>query len=793
MPDPRSIDPDAARPGGREVDPDIARPEARKFVQGRGRYLDDISVNGMLHISFVRSPYAHAKIVGIDTAAALKISGVNHVFTGRELARVCRPWHARLTNLGEMNSAPQAAMPTDVVRWQGEPVAAVVASSRAIAEDAAEQVEVDYTELPAVTDPETALRPDAPLVHPELKTNLAWSINIDSDGVDKAIAGSDVVIERTFEVNRQTGVTLEPRGAIADYDPARRHLTLYLTSQVPHIQRYIYARQLGLKEANVRIICPDIGGGFGLKLHVYSDEIATAAISMLIGRPVKFVADRLESFVSDIHARGHRVKARMGVNTDGAIQALEVDDLAGAGPYLIHPRTSVIEPLLVAICTPLAYDLKQYRARAALVYQNKVSTGQYRGVGMPVASLVAEGMVDAAARTIGLDKAEIRKRNLFKDDAYPVTGISGEYLECLSQQASLDKLLGMMDYRGLCRQRDADRKQDIYRGIGLTTVVEGTSPSPALYAAGGAPISSRDACTLRLEADGNISCATGLTDQGQGGEAVVTSIVSSVLGMSRDDINVVMGDTATTPFGGGTWASRGTAIAGEACLLAATEMREKILEVAAAVLEQPADILTICNGDIINLETNGKVSSLAQIGNTVHFNTHTLPAEFEPELIVTRHYSQRQQLMVYANCALGVSLEVDVNTGLVTLHKVWAVDDCGRIVNEKLVVEQLRGSIVQGIGSSLYEECVYDESGQLLNGNMFEYLLPMAGEMPDIEVGHIETPTQATQLGAKGCGEAGIIAVCGAIMNGINDALEPFGAEVTEQTVHTGENIEGVG
>ena len=769
MPDPVSLNPSPPRPN------------VRKLIQGRGRYLDDVTLTGMLHVCFVRSPHAYAKIVSMDTSAAVGTKGVSHVITGRELAAVCRPWTARLTNLGEMKSAPQAALPMDVVRWQGEPVAAVVAASRAVAEDAADLVEVDYAELPAVVDPEAALEPDAPLVHPDLGTNVAWSINIDTGAVDDAFAGSDVVIERTFTVDRQTGVTLEPRGAIADYNPAEHYLTVYMTSQVPHIQRYIYARQLGLNEANVRIICPDIGGGYGLKLHVYSDEIATAAISMLIRRPVKFVADRLESFVSDIHARGHRVKARIGVNNDGRIQALEVDDLAGAGPYLVHPRTSVIEPLLVAICTPLAYNLKHYRANASLVYQNKVSTGQYRGVGMPVASLVAEGLVDAAARATGLDKAEIRKRNLFRDDAYPVTGVSGEYLECLSQQASLDKLLQMMDYDTLQQERDAGRDKGVYMGIGLATVVEGTSPSPALYAAGGAPISSRDACTLRLEAGGNISCATGLTDQGQGGEAVVTSIVSDVLGVERDEINVVMGDTATTPFGGGTWASRGTAIAGEACLLAATEMREKILEVAAAVHEQPADILTIRAGDIINLETNDKISSLAEIGNTVHFNTHTLPADLEPELIVTRHYSQREQLMVYANCALGVSLEVDVNTGLVTLHKVWAVDDCGRIINEKLVVEQMRGSIVQGVGSSLYEECIYDETGQLLNGNMFEYLVPMAGEMPDIECDHIETPTKATQLGAKGCGEAGIIAVCGAIMNGINDALEPFGIEVASQ------------
>lgn len=759
----------------------VARPNAMSFIQGRGKYCDDISVAGMLHVCFFRSPYAHAKIISINTDDAQAVTGVVKVVTGEDLLPYCQPWTARLTNLGEMKSVPQYAMPVEIVCWQGEAVVAVVAESRAVAEDAAELVEIEWQELVAITDLQEAAKQGSPVIHPELETNVAWSINIDVGNVDEALQNSDLVIEKTFEVGRQTGVTLEPRGIVADYDPGKAYLTLHQSTQVPHILRYIFAKQLALGEASVRIICPDLGGGFGLKLHVYGDELATAAISMMLGRPVKFIADRLESFVSDIHARGHIVKARIGVNKDGKVQAMTVDDLAGCGPYLIHPRTSVIEPLLVAICTPLAYDIQHYRAQASLVYQNKVCTGQYRGVGMPVASLVAEGLIDAAAQAIGLDKVEIRRRNLIKDDAYPVTAVSGEFLEGLSQQAALEKVLQMMDYSALREQQKALRAQGIYRGIGVVTVVEGTAPSPALYAAGGAPISSRDACTLRLEADGGISCTTGLTDQGQGGLTIVTQIVADTLNIEMDSIRVSMGDTATTPFGGGTWASRGTAIGGEAALRAATAMRAAIIEVASIACEQPAEILDIVDGIVINLETGEAQMSLEEIGQLIHFKSHQLPKDFEPELIVTRHYSQREQLMIYANCSLAVSLDVDINTGLVKLNKIWAVDDCGRIINEKLVAEQMRGGVVQGVGSSLFEECLYDDDGQLLNGSLMEYLVPMAGDVCDIECAHIETPTKATELGAKGCGEAGIIGICAAIMNAINDALEPFNVSVTSQ------------
>ena len=759
----------------------VPRPNAKALLQGQGRFVDDISLPAMLHVCFLRSPYSHANIAAIDKEAALGAPGVVAVVTGKELLDYCAPWRAELTHLPPMNTTLQYALPPERVCYQGEPVVAVVAESRALAEDAAELVDVDWEELPNVATTAAALQAEGPYAHPDMGTNLAWQMEVKQGDVESMFANAEVLVEQEFHVDRQTGVTLEPRGIIADYHSAEGKLTLHHSTQVPHIQRAVYAKQLGIKENKLRILCPDLGGGFGLKLHIYSDEIATAALSIMLEQPLKFIADRLESFLSDIHARGHTASAKMALTREGRVQALEVRDTAAGGAYLIHPRTSVIEPLLVAVCTPLAYDVEHYRAGVSLVYQNKAPTAQYRGVGMPVASLIMEGMMDAAARELELDKVDIRQRNLRADDAYPCRSVSGETLEGLSQQAALGRLVEMCSYARLREEQEALRAKGIYRGIGLASVVEGTSPSPALYAAGGAPISSRDACTLRLEADGSIACTTGLTEQGQGAYAVVNQIVAGTIGVGMSEVNIIMGDTGTTPFGGGTWASRGTSIAGEASFQAAVAMRSKLLEAAGRLRDVSPGQLTIRDGNIIELETQQTLLTLKELGEMTHFRTMAFPEGFDPELIVTRHYSQREHMMLYTNCAMCLSLDVDVNTGAVQLNKIWVVEDCGKVINPLLVDEQIRGGVVQGIGSALYEQCIYDEDAQLRNGTLADYLVPMAGEMPDLEISHLETPTRVTGLGAKGCGEAGIIGVCAAIMNGINDALEPLNASVTSQ------------
>lgn len=759
----------------------VARPNAKAMLHGQGQFVDDISVPGMLHVYYLRSPYSHARIIDIDKQAALEEPGVFAIVTGKELLEYCAPWKAELTHLPPMSTTFQYAMPPERVCYQGEPVVAVVAESRAQAEDASELVEIEWEELPNVATTEEALLQDGPFVHPDMGTNLAFQMEVKEGDVDAVFADADVIVEEDFYVDRQTGVTLEPRGIIANYSSADGKLTLYHSTQVPHIKRAVYSKQLGIKESKLRIICPDLGGGFGLKLHTYSDEISTAALSIMLKQPIKFIADRLESFLSDIHARGHTVTAKMALTSDGVIQAVDLQDTAAGGAYLIHPRTSVIEPLLVAVCTPLGYSMEHYRANVSLVYQNKVPTAQYRGVGMPVASLVMEGLMDAAARKLGMDKVDIRQRNLRPDDAYPCKAVSGETLEGLSQQAALKQVQEMCSYSNLRAEQKELREKGIYRGIGVVSVVEGTSPSPALYAAGGAPISSRDACTLRLEADGSFSCTTGLTEQGQGAYSVVSQIVADTIGVNMDEVDILMGDTAATPFGGGTWASRGTSIAGEASFKAARAMRAKLLDATSMLMDVSAEQLTIRNGEIIELETEKTILTLQELGERTHFKTMEFPPGFDPELVVTHHYSQREHMMLYTNCAMCLTLDVDINTGEVRLDRIWVVEDCGKVINPMLVDEQIRGGVVQGIGSALYEQCIYDEDAQLRNGTFADYLVPMAGEMPDIEITHLETPTLVTELGAKGCGEAGIISVCAAIMSAINDALEPLDAKVTSQ------------
>jgi carbon-monoxide dehydrogenase large subunit len=441
----------------------VPRANSLALLKGRGRFVDDISLPGMLHICFVRSPYSHASIIEINKQDALQSPGVVAVITGKELLEYCQPWRAELTHLPPMLTALQYAMPPERVCYQGEPVVAVVAESRALAEDAAELVEIDWEEIANVASIEEAMQSEGPFVHAEMNTNLAWSLELEQGELEKQFAAAEVIVEQEFYVDRQTGVTLEPRGIIANYNSADGQLELHHSTQVPHIKRAVYAKQLGIRESKLRIICPDLGGGFGLKLHIYSDEISTAAISVMLNRPVKFIADRLESFLSDIHARGHKVKAKMALTEAGKINALQVEDIAGGGAYLIHPRTSTIEPLLVGVCTPLAYEMEHYRANVSLVYQNKMPTAQYRGVGMPVASLVMEGMMDAAARKLQMDKAKIRKVNLRAADAYPCKSVTGETLEGLSQHESLDRLLEMCAYEDLRKEQQSLREKGLRR------------------------------------------------------------------------------------------------------------------------------------------------------------------------------------------------------------------------------------------------------------------------------------------------------------------------------------------
>ncbi|MGJ8605352.1 MAG: xanthine dehydrogenase family protein molybdopterin-binding subunit [Marivita sp.] len=758
----------------------VPRPNATKLVQGRGRYVDDIVLPRMLHVAFSRSPVAHAKIGTIDLDEAKAVKGVVRIFTGADLAEVCTPWVAVLAHLKGLKSPPEHPLAVDRACWVGEPVVAVVATTRAAAEEAASLVVVDYEELPAVTDTMTALDKDTPVIHPEMGDNLAFRRLHEEGDVDAMFANAHKVVSASFRTARHTGVTLEPRSILVDWNPAEGQMTAYHATQAPHMMQTVFAKHLDIPESRVRVICGDVGGSYGIKVHVYPDEVATAAIAKVMGRPIKFIADRLESFSTDIHARDHEIEAKIAVDADGKILAIDVDDWTGIGPYSVYPRTSAIEGNQVVNLCGGPYDFANYRAQTTVVFQNKTPTCQYRAVGHPIAVAITEGLVDMAAAAIGMDPVEIRRRNMYPDDAYPVTSPAKMKFEGLSHHASMDKLMEMMDYDALRADQAEARKQGKYRGIGIASFIELTNPSPFMYGIGGARISAQDGCTVRMDPDGSVVALSGVTEQGQGTEAMLSQVVAEGVGVLPSQVRVITGDTQVTPYGGGTWASRGAGIGGEAALQAARALRGSILEVAAAMLQADAGQLDIRDGQIVDADSGEQRMPLEELGRIVYFRGDTLPKDLPRELVQTRHFITMEYPFAFTNGVQASYLEVDTDTGVVTLLKHWCIEDCGRVINPQLVDEQIRGGIVQGLGGALYEEIHYDEDGQLLNGSMADYLVPMTAEMPDMVVGHVETPTKESELGAKGAGEAGTAGAPAAVMNAINDALRPLGAQVTE-------------
>lgn len=767
----------------RYIGASVPRGGIERLTQGLGQYVDDIELPRMAHVVFWRSPVAHMRIISVNKEFAQAMPGVLLVADGKDLAKVCKPWVATLKHMVGMKSAPQYALALDRACWQGEPVVAVVAESRAEAEDALAYLQVEWEELAVAADMKAALSPESAVIHPDLGDNLCFNRSLNVGNVDEAFAQADVVAEIDFEFGRHTGVTLEPRSQIAHWNPAEQRLTVHHSCQAPHMMLDLYGRQFDLPASAIRVLCKDVGGSFGVKVHAYPDDFATVALSIILGRPVKFVADRLESFTTDIHARHHSIQARIAVNRNGEILGFEMDDLTGVGPYSMFPRTSAMEGNQVVNLVGGPYKHKNYRAQLKVVFQNKTPTCQYRGVGHPIACAVTEALVDLAAQKIGMDPLEIRELNVIADDAYPTTGASGIKFEILSHQASLRKLRELMNYDALRIEQESLRKQGVFRGIGFATVIELTNPSAAFYGVGGARIASQDGATVRLDPEGNITVLVGVGEQGQGTEGIYRQIAADAVGVDISKVKIITGDTDATPYGGGTWASRGAGIGGEAVLLAGQALRASILQVAAIILKREVATLAVYRDGIVDAVSNEELLPLGELGRIAYFRSDTFPADFTPELMVTRHYAQRDYPFIFTNGVQASYVEVDPDTGFVKLLKHWAVEDCGRVLNPMLVDEQMRGAIVQGIGGVLLEECLYDDSGLMINASMADYLVPMSSEMPDIEVAHIQTPTATSKLGAKGAGEAGTAGAPAAVMNAINDAIAPFKAHVYSQPI----------
>jgi len=758
----------------------LPRDRAKRLLAGRGQFVDDIQLPRMLHLAFVRSPYPHARIAVIDAVEAAAMPGVVRIMTGADLAGVVSSWRGTHGLFPDMKAPEQTALATDTARWQGEAVVAVAARSRAEAEDATEQVIVDWEELPVLGDAQTALGDAAPSIHAELGGNLAFFAEIEQGDVETAFGDAHVVVERRFRFNRHTGVSLEPRGLIADYDPASHRLTVHQSHQTPHQQQDLYARLLNIPEQNVRVICPDVGGAFGLKHHLYADEMTAIAASKLLGRPVKYIADRLESFLGDIHCRDHTVTARMAFSAEGDILAIDIDDLFHAGAYSQYPRSSVAEGNQIIRLCGIPYRHEHYRAKVRMAYLNKSPLGHIRSVGHPIACAVTEHLVDLGAKRLGLDPIAVRRRAYLRDEDCPIVSPGGIALERPSFHGCLDRALERIDIDAFRAEQARLRERGVHRGIGFATFVDLTAIGPEYYGEGGQHISAQETCLLRLEASGGIRCYTGATDQGQGIDTGIQQVVAGIVGVPMDDVKVNSGDSELCPVGGGSWGSRGAALAGEAALRAGRKLRLNILNIAGVLLQKSANSLDIRGGSVVDAVSGATHMALSEVAEVGHFKPYTISDGVAADLTVIGRYASRNRMFLPANGLHVAILDVDTDTGLVEFRRYLVVHDCGRILNPMLVDEQVRGGVVQGIGGALYEEFIYDDDGYLRNGTLADYLVPMAAEMPDIEVEHLQTPTTTSELGAKGVGEAGTTGAMGAVLNAVNDALSPFEFNLSE-------------
>lgn len=756
-------------PGASAIGQSIPRAETRRLLAGRGLYVADINRPRQLHAVFLRSPVAHGRIVRLETGAAAALDGVYRVLTWQDLSRVCKPMVTRAALAPDHRPPAQFPLADGHVHYQGEPVALVLATNLDAARDAAEMIDLEIdagavAALPAQGEPGTPAHADAPvpMMH-KVFGETAPAVSTD---------------DRTFMFERQTGVPMEPRGVLADYDSADRALTVWQSGQVPHQTQDVLADLLEIPGHKVQVICPDVGGAFGIKLHAYADEVAVAAASRLTGRPVKWISDRLESFLSDVHAREFMINASASFDDTGAIDTFDASVRMGAGAYSIYPRASIGDAGLTSTMIGAAYAARASRIETTVLAQNKALTGAYRGVGQPVAMAVTEILIDDAAHAAGVDPLEYRRRH-YPPDGDRFVSAGGISADALSLHGCLDRLETFMDYAGVRKAQQAARDAGRIEGIGLATLVELTAPGAGLYGAQEIDVTAEDTAIVSLLPGGVARVQVGCTDQGQGTLTGVAQIVADRLGMAAADVEVTAGDSAG-PVGGGASASRGLSIGGGAAFKAATAVADQITGIAGALLQVAPDALTLSGGHVVDRDGNPRMS-IADVATIGHYRQHLVPDNVVTTLSATRSYVPRSSPYFAANGIQACHLSIDPDTGEITLLNHWVVEDCGPVINPALVDGQIYGGVVQGLGAALMERCVYDEDGNLLTGSLMDYALPRADQIPPIHIAHVETPQPGTDLGIKGAGEAGTIGAIAAVWTAVNDALRPLGVQATVQ------------
>jgi aerobic carbon-monoxide dehydrogenase large subunit len=771
----------------------IKRTEDPRLIKGLAHYVDDIGLPDTLHAAFVRSVYAHARIKGIETAEALRAPGVVAVYTGKDVGQKIGPVPCA-SALPGLKVPDYRVLAQDKVFFVGHPIAAVVATSRYAARDAIDLVQVDYDDLPPVVDVEEAAR-GGTVIHEQFADNIAYQLTAGEGDVAAALAASDHVLKQRVVHQRLAPIAMEPRGVLARYFPGEEELTVWSSTQIPHLLRTQLALMIGIGENKLRVITPEVGGGFGSKLNVYAEEGLLGWISIQLGRPVKWIESRRENMQATIHGRGQVGYIEIGCKNDGTVTGLRYNVFADLGAY--HQLLTPAIPTLTGLMLSGSYRIPAIQINVTACFTNKMATDAYRGAGRPEATYVVERAMDLVAAELGMDAAEVRRKNFPAPDEFPFHTATGLDYDSGNYQAALDKAQGIIDYAALRAAQKKARAEGRIVGVGISTYVEicALGPSQAMPAGGW------ESATVRIEPTGKVTVMTGASPHGQGQETSFAQIAADELGVDMNDVTVIHGDTAIVQYGIGTFGSRATAVGGTAVLIAIQKLKEKANKIAAHILKADATQLVFNEGRYSHAagqaavagdasvpvvpvgeapaaalpepETAGKSSlTIQEVALAAHI-AKDLPPDTEPGLSATYFFEPKNFTFPFGTHI--VSVEIDRETGDVSFLRYVAVDDCGKVINPLLVDGQLHGGIVQSLGQAMFEEVVYDDQGQLVTGTLMDYAVPRALHIPWMELDRTETPSPVNPLGVKGVGEAGTIGATPAIVGAVVDALAPFG------------------
>jgi carbon-monoxide dehydrogenase large subunit len=764
---------DVLRP--RNVGAPIKRKEDPRLLTGNGEYAADRKPDRALHLAFLRSGQSHARIERIDTAAALAAPGVVTVLTAEDIAGDFQPV-IPFSRMANYYATPIMPLASRKVRYVGEPVVAVVATSRYLAEDALELIEVDYKSLGAVSRAELAVANDAPILHEEAGTNVLIAREFKNGDVAADLNAAAVRVGGRFEMTRKAPLAMEPRSYTAEYEKRRDAITLYTSSNIPGIVRDAISESLGLPGHRLRVVAPDVGGSFGSKGSLYPEELLICIAVRKLRRSVKWTADRLEDVSSSSQAFGEIVDAEMGFDANGIATSLRADVIGDVGAYSIYPWTCGLEPVQVVSFLPGPYKIRSYRGAVRGVATCKPPTGPYRGVGRPISTFVAERLMDLGAKALGIDPLEIRRRNLVRAEEFPYRIASGIIWDKTGFVECLDAAAEAAGYEQLRKEQAEARKQGRLFGIGIASYAELTGIGSRIAVAPGMPINTgSETAKITIDSTGAITAAFGVASHGQGLETTLAQIVADDLGARFEDVRVIQGDSDEVPMSTGTYASRSAVLGGGAAKHASKILQEKIKRVASHLLEANATDIEVTDGMATVLGTDRAVS-FKRIAKAVYADMKTLPVEAREELSATFTYDPINGTTAAATHIAAV--EVDPVSCFVRIQRFVVAEDCGRIINPMIVDGQVHGGVAQGIGAALLEELIYDEDGQLLTASLVDYMIPSAPEVPLMDVVHIESES-AVAGGFRGMGEGGTIGAPAAIANAIADALSPLDIDVS--------------